>query len=78
VALTLLEKVARNSFGLFVSYVVTASMGFDLAWYGFTNWLKEGVFAVICGAIIILAGKLTLKDGIARPKFRRERVSHRQ
>jgi hypothetical protein len=68
VALTLLEKVARNSFGLFVGYVVTASMGFELAWYGSANWLKEGVFAVICGAIIILAGKLSIKDGIARPE----------
>jgi hypothetical protein len=45
-------------------------MGFDLAWYGFSTSLKEGVFAFICGAVIILAGKLAARDGIARPKFR--------
>jgi hypothetical protein len=75
VALTLLEKVARKSNGLFLAYVVTAGMGFDLAWYGFSTWLKEGVFAVVCSAVIILAGKLLVRDGVAHPKFQRDRVS---
>jgi hypothetical protein len=70
-ALTLLSKVARNSHSLFLGYVVTASMGFDLAWYGFATWLKEGIFAFICGAVIIWAGKLTIRDGIAGQKFQR-------
>jgi hypothetical protein len=67
-ALTLLEKVARNSYGVFLGYVVTASMGYELAWYGFGNWLKAGAFAFICGAVIILAGRLTVRNGIARPE----------
>jgi membrane protein DedA with SNARE-associated domain len=74
-ALTWLERVARKSYTLFLGYAVTASMGFDLAWYGFGNWLKEAIFAALCGAVIILAGKLTARDGIARPKFRNSRLS---
>jgi hypothetical protein len=62
VVLTLLEKVARKSYGLFLGYAVIASMGFELAWYGSANWVKQGVFAFICGAVIILAGKLGTKD----------------
>jgi hypothetical protein len=77
IALTLLEKAARNSYSLFLGYLVTASMGYDLAWYGFATWLKEAVFAILCGAIIILAGKLTAREGIARPKFRRDHASDR-
>ena len=77
-ALTLLEKVARNSYSLFLGYVVTATIGLELAWYGFSNSLKQGVFAFICSAVIILAGRLTVRDGIARPKFRRGRGSYRQ
>jgi hypothetical protein len=47
-------------------------MGGDLAWYGFGTWLKEAVFAFTCGAVIILAGKLAVRDGIAPPKLRKE------
>jgi hypothetical protein len=72
-ALTGLEKVARKSYTLFLGYVVTASMGFDLAWYGFGNWLKEGVFAFTCGAVIIWTGRLTARHDNARPKFRSDR-----
>jgi hypothetical protein len=64
IALTLLEKAARNSYSLFLGYLVTASMGFELAWYGFANWLKEGIFAILCGAVIIFAGKLTREKAL--------------
>jgi len=54
--IALLEKFARSSRQFFLGYIVTASMAYSLAWYGFTNSLKQGVYAFICGAIIIMAG----------------------
>lgn len=56
-SMAIIEKSARNSHYLFLGYIVTAGMGYSLAWYGFTNTLKQGAFAFICGAIIIVAGK---------------------
>jgi len=76
-ALTLLERAARKSYSLFLGCMVTAGMGGDLAWYGFGTSLKEAVFAFICGAVIIAAGRIAVTDGIARPKFQKDPVSYR-
>ncbi len=54
---TLLERFARSSPTTFIGYIVVASMGYSLAWYGFANSLKQGAFAFACSAMIIAAGK---------------------
>jgi len=47
-----LTRLSRTSPTLFLGCLVTAAMGYSLAWYGFANSLKQGVFAFVCCLII--------------------------
>lgn len=62
VILSVIERLARKSPITFLGYIVTASMGYSLAWYGFANSLKQGAFAFLCSAIIIASGRFLARD----------------
>lgn len=65
--IALIERNARRSPAFFLGYVVLASMGYSLAWYGFTNTLKQGLFAFICCWILFWSGKLAQSKSKAAP-----------
>lgn len=52
------ECASRRSHAFCLGYLVTAAMGYSLAWYGSSNAFKQTAFAFACGYILIGAGKL--------------------
>lgn len=66
VILSAIERISRRSPITFIGYIVTASMGYSLAWYGFANSLKQGAFAFLCSAVIIVSGKFLARDRVEK------------
>lgn len=53
-----IERFARKNAHIFCIYIVVASYGYSLAWYGFGNWLKQSLTACFISYVCFFLVKI--------------------